>query len=190
MRAIKFKQATTIVAENQPEYQPLPAYHGQLGENESQTGLITCFELSDEEIDNVKKYGKIWHSQLTFGAPMQPIQMFCVNDLFDNSKDNEPVNNSKSRKRIDIEKLPEKFRNLSFGNTPQTEDTLYLYKGGNMVASIRTSKEHKVWDFYVDNFPGNKQFYRQGIPYYSYEQFRLDCERIGIDLTYISDEED
>lgn len=179
-----------MVAEEQPQYETLPAYYGQLGENENETGFVTCFELTDEELENVKKYGKIWHSQLTFGDRMQPIQMFVVNDFFDKSKDNEEVNKSGKRSKIDIEKLPQKFRGLSFGNTPATEDILYFNKNGKFIGTIRNSREYGVWDFYVDNFPGDKQFYRTSIPYYSYEQFRLDCERIGIELTYISDEED
>lgn len=189
MRAIKFKQATNNVAENQPQYQTLPAYYGQLGENEKETGLVTCFELTDQEIETVKKYGKIWHSQLTFGERMQPIQMFVCNDFFNPEKDNEKVD-PKSTTKINFDKLPEKFRGLSWGNTPATSEIVYINQGGKFLGTIRFSREFQTWDFYLDNFPGDKKFFRTNLPYYSWEQFRLDCERMGINLTYITDEED
>jgi hypothetical protein len=91
MRAIKFKEATNNVAENQPEYITLPAFYGQLGEHPKQTGLVTCWELSLEEIENVNRYGKIWHTQLTFGEPMQPIMLLPCNDFFQPGYDNAPV---------------------------------------------------------------------------------------------------
>jgi hypothetical protein len=89
MRAIKFKEATIMIAENQPEYITLPAYYGQLGESPEETGLVTCFELSPEEVYNIVKYRKIWHTQLTFGQAMQPIMLLAVYNLFNPKTDQE-----------------------------------------------------------------------------------------------------
>jgi len=91
MRPITFPQVTDQVAKDQPEYITLPAYYGQLGEHPGQTGLVTCFELTPEEIDNVVKFGKIWHTQLTFGHAMQPIMLVAANDFFNLESDKEPA---------------------------------------------------------------------------------------------------
>lgn len=91
MKPIKFDQATTMIAENQEEYNTLPAYFGQLGLTQEETGLVTCFELSLEDIANINKYGKIWHMQLTFGQAMQPMMMLAVNDFFNSELDDAPA---------------------------------------------------------------------------------------------------
>lgn len=69
MKPVDFKQANVKIAENQPEYETLPAYI-----EEAPTGtIVTCFELDQEEIEEIKRTGKIWHQQIAFHQPMQPI---------------------------------------------------------------------------------------------------------------------
>lgn len=69
MKPIKFNGANVVYGANQPEYIPLPAERrpGQSGE------IVTCWELSPEEIKRVQETGKIWLSLLTFGQPLQPV---------------------------------------------------------------------------------------------------------------------
>jgi hypothetical protein len=74
MKIIDFKESNTIFAKNQPAYLPLPAYRGEAPEYE----VISCWELSDEEIETIKKTKKIWVSLLTFGNFLQP-QFLTVN---------------------------------------------------------------------------------------------------------------
>ena len=62
MKAINFPGANTKYAENQPEYQTLPAYvavHSEISKE-----VTMCFELSDEEKKQVSETGCIWLSIL------------------------------------------------------------------------------------------------------------------------------
>lgn len=70
MQPLNFDGANIVFGANQPEYQPLPAE--LVGKPE--TGQInTCWELSPDELKQIKETGKIWVSILTFGQPLQPV---------------------------------------------------------------------------------------------------------------------
>jgi hypothetical protein len=67
MKPVEFEEQNIIMGKDQPEYQPLPAFRDPNGT------IVSCWELSPEEIERVKETGCIWFSQLTFNRPMQPI---------------------------------------------------------------------------------------------------------------------
>lgn len=70
MRSKEFPEVNIRIAEDQPEYQTLPAFFN------SEEGSVTfCFELDEDELNRVKATGEIWFKQLTFGGPMQPVAM-------------------------------------------------------------------------------------------------------------------
>ena len=71
MEPIKFDGANVVYGANQPEYKPLPAERrpGPCGE------IVTCWELSPDELKRVQETGKIWLGVLTFGQPLQPVIM-------------------------------------------------------------------------------------------------------------------
>ncbi|WP_159039998.1 hypothetical protein [Christiangramia fulva] len=70
------------IAENQPEYETLPAYY-----NKEEGSMTFCFELDPDELEQVGKTGKIYLKQLTFGRPMNPIAGTCLKeDLIINTK--------------------------------------------------------------------------------------------------------
>ena len=70
MEPMNFKDAKCVYGANQLEYQPLPAQ--QVGK--AATGqIITCWQLSSDELEKVKETGLIWLSVLTFGGPLQPV---------------------------------------------------------------------------------------------------------------------
>lgn len=65
---IEFPEQTVIIAKDQPEYLPFPAY--QHGDNQ---GTITCcWKLNFWHRVKLLFTGKIWHSVLTFHQPLQP----------------------------------------------------------------------------------------------------------------------
>jgi len=66
MKPIKFKEANLILAENQPEYLPLPAWRGNDGT------VISCWRFSWRERFKLFINGKIWMRVLTFNKPLQP----------------------------------------------------------------------------------------------------------------------
>lgn len=75
MKPVNFIGCNVVYAKDQPEYQPLPAL-------KTEDGLvITCFELTDEEVEQVVKNRRFYFSQLTFNQPLQPMRP--VTDLSD-----------------------------------------------------------------------------------------------------------
>lgn len=85
MKSIKFDNYNKTLAEDQPEYNRVYAYYGQIGGTPSHTGFVCCFELDDHEIHMVAKERKIWLSQLTFGQRFNPIHLNAMNPF--NSSD-------------------------------------------------------------------------------------------------------
>ena len=71
MKPIEFDGVNVVFGANQPEYIPLPAERrpGRSGE------VVTCWELSPEELKRVQETGKIYLGLLTFGQPLQPVIM-------------------------------------------------------------------------------------------------------------------
>lgn len=70
MEPIKFDGVNVVFGKNQLEYAPLPAE--RVGNPE--TGqIITCWELSADELKKVQETGKIYVSLLTFGRPLSPM---------------------------------------------------------------------------------------------------------------------
>ena len=74
MKPIKFKHQNTVFAEDQPEYNPLPALKiaGYKGET------ISCWKLSFKERIKVLFFGRVWMSLSMFGRPLTPSYL-CVN---------------------------------------------------------------------------------------------------------------
>lgn len=69
MNLIDFPEAHIVIAENQPEYLPMPAY-----EWDGRT-ITCCWNLSFYERLRVLFTGRIWHSVWTFGKSLQPQQL-------------------------------------------------------------------------------------------------------------------
>jgi hypothetical protein len=111
MKAIEFPGVNVRIAEDQPEYQTLPARVGPVpvcicpvcdgkeapkGTPEpvplceqcggqgylNAVGATFCFELTPEEITQIISTGKLWHTVLTFGQPLQPQRMEITKPLF------------------------------------------------------------------------------------------------------------
>lgn len=85
MKPVKFPGQNVVFGENQPEYQPLPALAMPDGE------IITCWEITDEDIEKMTSSRRIYLSQLTFNRPLQPIKLMADLDdgiTFVNDTDN------------------------------------------------------------------------------------------------------
>lgn len=68
MTLVEFPEQTVIIAEDQPEYLPLPAY--QYGDA---TGtIVCCWQLTWRERFTLLFTGTIWHRILTFHQKLQP----------------------------------------------------------------------------------------------------------------------
>lgn len=69
MKAIEFKEQTIVIAEDQDEYENLPA-------KVDASGIVTCcFEVDDDELKKVLAYKSLWITRLTFGLMPQPLKV-------------------------------------------------------------------------------------------------------------------
>jgi len=68
MEAVEFEYSNVVYGKGQ-EYKELPAFKDDNGM------VVTCWQLTDEELAEVKKTGKIYLSQLTFNQALQPVRM-------------------------------------------------------------------------------------------------------------------
>ena len=68
MKPRKFKHQNTTFAEDQPQYQPLPALH--LKDPKGQ--VISCWGLSFKERLKVLFTGRIWVNLMSFNQPLTP----------------------------------------------------------------------------------------------------------------------
>lgn len=71
MKPVQFPEQNVTFAADQPEYRNLPAFK----ENNQPFTVVSCWELSPEELEEVKRTGKVWVSTLTFGNPLQPLRV-------------------------------------------------------------------------------------------------------------------
>lgn len=70
MKAVKFKGHNLVLAENQPQYQPLPVCN----ECTPEGSMVSCWKLTWRERLKILFTGKFFFRQLTFGGPLQPIR--------------------------------------------------------------------------------------------------------------------
>lgn len=87
MKSLQFPQANLALAKDQPEYQTLHVFveykdltkPGLLDAPQQKKvvpwSMTACFELSEDEIDEIIRTKRIWHTQMLFGNQFQPINM-------------------------------------------------------------------------------------------------------------------
>lgn len=96
MKAVDFPQRNLMLAEDQPEYETLPV-HVERKEFDRQVvtedpsnpiqyekyiipwSMTACFELTDEEVEEIVRTRRIYHRQLIMGNAYQPILMSTQN---------------------------------------------------------------------------------------------------------------
>jgi hypothetical protein len=74
MKLIDFPERTVVIAENQPEYLPLPAYRFK---DDPSGRIVCCWQLTWRERIALLFIGKLWHHILTFNQPLQPQLLIC-----------------------------------------------------------------------------------------------------------------
>ena len=67
MKPIKFEGQNVVFAEDQPEFEPLPA------KKDADGTVTTCWEFTPEEREIIANGGNLYLSQLTFNHPLQPL---------------------------------------------------------------------------------------------------------------------
>jgi hypothetical protein len=74
MRPIEFKEQNTVIAKDQKEYLPLPAYRF----SDERGTMIFCMSVSKWEALKLLFTGRLWVEFLTFNKPVTP-SYFTVN---------------------------------------------------------------------------------------------------------------
>jgi hypothetical protein len=74
MKPVEFDGMNVVIAKDQAEYLPLPAQVLEGGE------VITCWELTDDELAEVQKTKRVWLGVWTFGHPLQPVLLTTVRE--------------------------------------------------------------------------------------------------------------
>jgi hypothetical protein len=69
MVLVEFPEQTIVVAKDQPEYLPLPAYRHA---NDAQGRLVCCWRIGWKHRFRLLFTGTVWHQVLTFNQPLQP----------------------------------------------------------------------------------------------------------------------
>ena len=72
MKLIGFPEQTIVIAKDQPEYLPMPAYVHPL---DLEGTTIICWTFSWKERIKLLFTGILWHRILTFRGPMQPMML-------------------------------------------------------------------------------------------------------------------
>lgn len=87
LKAITFPEANMNLAEEQYEYNTLPAW-ADVDENkhpimidettprDPNGQMVVCFELTDQDIENFIKHRKVYYVGLTFWKGFQPMSLY------------------------------------------------------------------------------------------------------------------
>lgn len=73
MQIVDFKERTVIIAEDQPEYIPVPAH--QVKDPQGTTFFRVQFDA--DELAELNRTGGFWMSQLTFNKPFTPFMVYA-----------------------------------------------------------------------------------------------------------------
>lgn len=94
MKPVKFKHQSIVFAENQPEYQPLPA----LRLDGPEGNVISCWKLSFKERIRVLFFGRVWLNLMSFNQPLTPSRLATDRkEMFSHTDDNLPIYNKLKR---------------------------------------------------------------------------------------------
>lgn len=108
MKIKKFEQANIKIAEDQPEFNTVPAYA-----NNDDGSVLFGFDLDDEEIEKLKETKSIWVKLLTGGRPMQPIATSVeFEELFNKSTGSLPENFTSIIKPNDLARIMHAWADL------------------------------------------------------------------------------
>ena len=69
MKPVAFVGHNIVFAEDQPEYQSLPAYKSL---SDPQGRALFCWHFTLRERLQLLLHGRVWHEVLTFNKPLQP----------------------------------------------------------------------------------------------------------------------
>jgi hypothetical protein len=94
MKSVTFPQANCKLAEHQDEYETLHVHaEARIVKNEDGedvqiiNSMIACFELSDEEIEQIVKNRRLYYRQMLFGHKFHPMLITTETPFIEQSID-------------------------------------------------------------------------------------------------------
>lgn len=69
MKLVEFPEQTVVIAKDQPQYLPMPAYRYP---DDPDGRIACCWALTWRERFAILFSGVLWHQVLTFNQPLQP----------------------------------------------------------------------------------------------------------------------
>ena len=88
MKPIEFKGSNALVAKNQKQYQPLPAF---MDTNDASGIVVSCWKMNFREWLLVIFTGRVYVQSMTFRKPLQPLlltvksPLVFINETADNN---------------------------------------------------------------------------------------------------------
>lgn len=102
MKPVEFKGCNKVFGKGQEGYQPLPA----IVLDDKQGTVITGWELSEKEREEVQEEGIVYLQQLTFGRHFQPVYLTSsLGDILQLDELGEPIGIDKKVVVLDVESL-------------------------------------------------------------------------------------
>jgi len=80
MNPVNFPEANVIIAKDQPPYKPLPALYC----GDDMGTMVTCWQLGEDEIEELKRTRLLWVTILTFKQLIQPLCLSPEKPILDN----------------------------------------------------------------------------------------------------------
>ena len=77
MKSVPFEGCTLEIGKNQPQYNTIHA----MAVRGEQGRVVMCFEMNEAEAQQFAETRRIYMSQLTFGGPFQPINLFTQTEF-------------------------------------------------------------------------------------------------------------
>jgi hypothetical protein len=74
MKPIEFNGSNVVFAKDQKQYDPLPTFRDKVQ-------VVSCWELTEDEMAEINKTGVVWLSQLHYGQPLQPVRLDTLQPL-------------------------------------------------------------------------------------------------------------
>lgn len=153
MKSIRFDEFNKTLAEDQPEYNRVYTYHGQIGNTPEHIGFICCFEVTEYEIHKIAKEKKIWLSQLTFGQKFNPIVLNVLNP-FDHDDFSISQENLLGKTKVEIKLSFIDRLKLLFSNKPVVISLKHLGNIGSMqVENLKQKSIQSVFENNLSKYP-------------------------------------
>jgi len=138
MNSIDFPKANIQLAKDQPQYRTLFIHVDKSG-RDPEGNVTCCFELSEEEVQEIVRTKKLWFTQVTFNRGFSPIRMSTTTPFTPEESEAETVPADENRTPVEM---------WNKTHYKGTEGTIYPGQGyiiHGPCANCQKEEEHHFW---------------------------------------------